>query len=139
MVKSFFTEQEGVIKPPEEKAAEKPEESGKEPTVDAPHVENPPPHTRAEEVGDPVILRERKEFFSKEEGRIDLEEAEHDDESKKKLNETGHQKDTEPTKEQLTQAKAKQILRDDEVKGEPVSTQQKKFFGAIAGGEKPRQ
>lgn len=39
----------------------------------------------------------------------------------------------------LTPEKAKEILKDGEAKGEPLTGQQKKFFGAVAGGEKPRQ
>ena len=38
----------------------------------------------------------------------------------------------------LTQAKAKKIKRHGEVHGKPLTTQQEKFFGAIAGGQKPR-
>lgn len=39
----------------------------------------------------------------------------------------------------LTPGKAKEILKDGEVQGEPLSDQQKDFFGAVAGGEKPRK
>lgn len=39
----------------------------------------------------------------------------------------------------VTPEKAKQILRDGEVHGQPLTDQQKKFFGAIAGGEEPQQ
>lgn len=39
----------------------------------------------------------------------------------------------------LTPAKAKKILKDGEVQGEPLTSQQKDFFGAAAGGEKPRK
>ena len=39
----------------------------------------------------------------------------------------------------LTPEKAKQILRDGEVHGHPLTDQQKKFFGAIAGGQAPQQ
>lgn len=42
-------------------------------------------------------------------------------------------------KGELTQAKAKKILKDGEVNGKPLTEQQKKFFGAIAGGETPLQ
>ena len=38
---------------------------------------------------------------------------------------------------QLTSTKAKTILRDKEVRGNPLSSKQKRFFGAIAGGQKP--
>lgn len=38
----------------------------------------------------------------------------------------------------LTPAKAKKILRDGEVRGTPLTQKQKDFFGAVAGGEKPR-
>lgn len=43
-----------------------------------------------------------------------------------------------PKTHKLTSAKAKKILADGEVNGEPLSKKQRKFFGAIAGGEKPR-
>lgn len=36
----------------------------------------------------------------------------------------------------LTQAKAKEILRDGSVKGHPLTAKQKRFFGAKAGGTK---
>ena len=39
-------------------------------------------------------------------------------------------------KHKLTAKKAKKILRHGEVKGEPLSTRQKRFFGLIAGGGK---
>ena len=39
----------------------------------------------------------------------------------------------------LTAAKAKKILRDDEVHGKPLTAKQKKLFGAVAGGQKPRK
>ncbi len=38
---------------------------------------------------------------------------------------------------ELTQAKAKKILRDKMVRGEPLSEAQKGFFGLVAGGGKP--
>lgn len=38
----------------------------------------------------------------------------------------------------LTSQKAKTILEDGSVRGHPLSTKQKRFFGAIAGGEEPR-
>ncbi len=38
----------------------------------------------------------------------------------------------------LTPAKAKKILRDGEVRGTALTQKQKDFFGAVAGGEKPR-
>ena len=37
----------------------------------------------------------------------------------------------------LTSAKAKKILHDKSVHGNPLTEQQRKFFGAIAGGAKP--
>lgn len=43
------------------------------------------------------------------------------------------------SEQDITQAKAKEILKDGEVKGEPLSTKQKKLFGAVAGGEEPKQ
>lgn len=39
----------------------------------------------------------------------------------------------------LTSGKAKEILRDKSVRGNPLTGRQKRFFGAVAGGEKPRQ
>ena len=38
----------------------------------------------------------------------------------------------------LTSKKARTILRDKEVKGHALTSRQKKFFGAIAGGQRPR-
>jgi hypothetical protein len=38
----------------------------------------------------------------------------------------------------LTSKKAKKILRDGSVRGHKLSPKQKKFFGAVAGGQKPR-
>ncbi len=43
------------------------------------------------------------------------------------------------SEQDITQTKAKEILKDGEVKGEPLTGQQKKFFGAVAGGEEPKQ
>ena len=40
-------------------------------------------------------------------------------------------------KKKLTSAKAKEILHDKSVHGHPLTDQQRKFFGAIAGGAKP--
>jgi hypothetical protein len=37
----------------------------------------------------------------------------------------------------LSVEKAKTILRDGKVRGHALTKKQKKFFGAIAGGEKP--
>jgi hypothetical protein len=37
----------------------------------------------------------------------------------------------------LTTAKAKQILTDNSAQGHPLTAKQKRFFGAVAGGEKP--
>lgn len=39
----------------------------------------------------------------------------------------------------LTKSKAKEILRDDMVRGKALTRKQKAFFGAVAGGEKPRR
>ena len=39
----------------------------------------------------------------------------------------------------LTSTKAKKILTDGTVHGKPLSAKQKKFFGAIAGGQKPKR
>lgn len=39
----------------------------------------------------------------------------------------------------LTATKAKKILRDDQVRGKPLTPKQKGFFGAVAGGQKPRR
>jgi hypothetical protein len=42
------------------------------------------------------------------------------------------------TKKKLTAKKAKKILKDNSAQGHKLTGKQKKFFGAIAGGEKPR-
>ena len=42
-------------------------------------------------------------------------------------------------KKKLTSTKAKKILTDGTVRGKPLSAKQKKFFGAIAGGQKPKR
>lgn len=39
----------------------------------------------------------------------------------------------------LTAAKAKQILKDNSAQGHPLTAKQKKFFGAIAGGQSPKR
>jgi len=39
----------------------------------------------------------------------------------------------------LTQKKAKEIMRHGEVGGRPLTAKQKRFFGAIAGGQRPRK
>jgi hypothetical protein len=39
----------------------------------------------------------------------------------------------------LTQAKAKKILHDKKVRGKKLTTKQRKLFGAVAGGQKPRR
>lgn len=39
----------------------------------------------------------------------------------------------------LTKAKAKKILRDGKIRGKPLTARQKRFFGAIAGGQRPRR
>lgn len=40
---------------------------------------------------------------------------------------------------ELTVEKAKKILKDGMVRGKPLTEQQRKFFGAVAGGETPRR
>jgi len=42
-------------------------------------------------------------------------------------------------KHKLTQAKAKRILKDGSVRGHKLTKRQKRFFGAVAGGQKPRR
>ena len=37
----------------------------------------------------------------------------------------------------LTKTKVKKILKDGKVRGKALTAKQKKFFGAIAGGQKP--
>jgi hypothetical protein len=37
----------------------------------------------------------------------------------------------------LTKAKAREILHDKEVHGQPLTDKQRRFFGAIAGGAEP--
>ena len=37
----------------------------------------------------------------------------------------------------LTKTKAKKILSDGTVRGKPLTSKQRKFFGAVAGGQKP--
>lgn len=39
----------------------------------------------------------------------------------------------------LTSAKARKILRDKKVRGKSLTKKQKRFFGAIAGGQRPRR
>lgn len=39
----------------------------------------------------------------------------------------------------LTSAKAKEILRDGTIRGKAISSKQKDFFGAIAGGQQPKR
>jgi len=39
----------------------------------------------------------------------------------------------------LTATKAKKILRDNRAQGKPLTPKQKRFFGAVAGGERPRR
>jgi hypothetical protein len=39
----------------------------------------------------------------------------------------------------LTRAKAKKILRDNQAQGKRLTGKQKRFFGAVAGGKKPRR
>ena len=43
------------------------------------------------------------------------------------------------TEADLTAGKAKEILKDGEVQGEPLNDEQKEFFGAVAGGATPRK
>ena len=45
----------------------------------------------------------------------------------------------EPPHNAVTQAKAKEIMRHGEVHGTPLTPRQRRFFGAIAGGETPRK
>ena len=42
-------------------------------------------------------------------------------------------------KKKLTKAKACTIRREGEAHGKKLTGQQKKFFGAVCGGEKPRK
>ncbi|MEK7180326.1 MAG: hypothetical protein AAB706_02525 [Patescibacteria group bacterium] len=42
-------------------------------------------------------------------------------------------------KHKLTSAKAKKIMKDGMVRGHKLSAKQKKFMGAIAGGQKPKK
>ena len=39
----------------------------------------------------------------------------------------------------LSSSKAKEILRDNSAQGHALTGKQKRFFGAIAGGQKPRK
>lgn len=39
----------------------------------------------------------------------------------------------------LTAAKAKKILRDKKIRGVSLTQKQKRFFGAVAGGQRPRR
>ena len=39
----------------------------------------------------------------------------------------------------LTAAKAKKILQDKKVRGRALTSKQKKFFGAVAGGQSPNR
>jgi hypothetical protein len=41
-------------------------------------------------------------------------------------------------KKKLTSAKAKKILKDNSAQGHKLTAKQKRFFGAVAGGQKPR-
>lgn len=38
----------------------------------------------------------------------------------------------------LSSRKAKKILREGRAQGKPLTAKQKRFFGAVAGGQKPR-
>lgn len=42
-------------------------------------------------------------------------------------------------KPKVSAAKARKILRDDSAQGHPLTGKQKKFFGWLAGGGKPRK
>jgi hypothetical protein len=42
-------------------------------------------------------------------------------------------------KHKLTKAKAKKILEDGSIRGHPLTAKQKRFFGLIAGGGKPKK
>lgn len=44
-----------------------------------------------------------------------------------------------PKKKKLTKAKAKKILKDGKIRGKKLTAKQKKFFGAISGGQRPRR
>ena len=39
----------------------------------------------------------------------------------------------------LTSSKARMILREDQAQGKKLTRKQKRFFGAVAGGERPRR
>lgn len=39
----------------------------------------------------------------------------------------------------LTSSKARKILREGKTRGKKLTGKQKKFFGAVAGGQKPRK
>ncbi len=81
-MKQFFTEQEGVVKPPPEKQTEPLPATDVSP-VEAPSVLEPPIGTQADEVGDPKIVKEQKEFFSKEDGKVEPVKEQEPDEKKK--------------------------------------------------------
>jgi len=42
-----------------------------------------------------------------------------------------------PKHKKLTSGKAKKILKENKARGKKLTKKQKKFFGAIAGGQKP--
>lgn len=42
-------------------------------------------------------------------------------------------------RKKLTREKAKKILREGRARGRKLSAKQKRFFGAVAGGQKPRR
>lgn len=42
-------------------------------------------------------------------------------------------------KRKLSAAKARLILEEGEVRGHPLTDKQKRFFGAVASGQKPRK
>ena len=44
-----------------------------------------------------------------------------------------------PKKDHVSREKARKILRDGKINGKPLTEKQRKYFGAIAGGEKPRK
>jgi hypothetical protein len=44
-----------------------------------------------------------------------------------------------PKKKSLTAHKARKILRDGSVRGKKLTARQKRFMGAVAGGQKPKK
>ena len=39
----------------------------------------------------------------------------------------------------LTKTKAKKILREGRARGKKITSKQKRFFGAVAGGQRPKR